>query len=60
MKLLREAIGHGVDTVRVVFKRWSSVQRWEAIVRLEENSLEDMQGLMQVAPNWAQWCEALP
>lgn len=54
VRLLKEAIGHGADTVRAVFARWSSFRRWEAILRLEENSGEDMQRLMQVVPNWAQ------
>jgi hypothetical protein len=47
-----------VDTVRSVLGRWSSVERWEAILRLEENSLEDMQRLMAIAPNWVQWLDA--
>jgi hypothetical protein len=56
-RLLREAIAHGADTIRSVLGRWDLVRRWEAVLRLEENCAEDMQRLMQVAPNWAQWCE---
>ena len=58
-ELLREAIGHGFDTVRAVLSRWSFVQRWEAVLRLEETSVDDMQRLMQIAPNWADWCEGV-
>ncbi len=56
-RLLQQAIAHGADTIRSVLGRWTSLERWQAILRLEENCAEDMQRLMQVAPNWAQWCE---
>jgi hypothetical protein len=56
VRLLREAIGHGGDTVRSILTRWSSVERWQAVITLEGQSLEDMQRLMQVAPNWVEWC----
>lgn len=57
VRLLREAIGHGADTISSVLSRWDLVRRWEAILKLEENCAEDMQRLMQVAPNWCEWCE---
>ncbi len=53
--VLREAIAHGLDTVRAVLSRWTSSQRWEAVIRLEENSPIDMQRLKAVAPEWSQW-----
>lgn len=56
--LLREAIEHGVDTIRAVLGRWEIAQRWEAITRLEENSTEDMQQLMAIEPNWFELCDA--
>jgi hypothetical protein len=55
-RLLREAIGHGSDTVRSVLNRLGITERWEAIMRLEESSPFDMQRLSQVAPEWPQWC----
>jgi hypothetical protein len=57
-ELLRQAIAHGVDTVRAVLSRWSSSLRWEAVLRLEEKSAGDMVRLMKVAPNWVELCDA--
>jgi hypothetical protein len=56
VKLLREAIAHGGDTIRCVLSRFSVVQRWETIAKLEEDFAEDMRRLMQAAPNWGAWC----
>jgi hypothetical protein len=58
-ELLREAIAHGFDTVRAVLNRWSSVERWQAVLQLEETSADDMERLMEVVPNWAEWCEGV-
>jgi hypothetical protein len=56
-RLLKEAIDYGADTIRSVLGRLSILQRWEAILKLEANSVDDMQRLVAIAPNWAQWCE---
>jgi hypothetical protein len=58
VKLLRNAIAHGADTIQAVLRRWSPLNRWEAILRLEEESLEDIQRLVAIAPNWMEWCNA--
>jgi hypothetical protein len=56
VRLLRQAILHGADTVRCVLFRWAAIKRWEAVSLLEEKFPLDMQQLATVAPNWAQWC----
>jgi hypothetical protein len=57
VRLLREAIQHGADTLHCVLRRWSSLERWEAILTLEEKSLEDMQRLIAISPNWVELCD---
>ncbi len=57
-ELLREAIAHGFDTVCAVLSRWTSSERWGAVLNLEERSADDMQRLMQVMPNWVEMCDA--
>jgi hypothetical protein len=52
VKLLKEAIVHGAETVYCVLKRWTLEQRWEAILRLEKVSCEEMDRLVHIAPDW--------
>jgi hypothetical protein len=55
-QLLREAIAHGAEVVRILFSRWEVPLRWAALMHLEEKSPGDMHHLMSIAPNWAEWC----
>jgi hypothetical protein len=57
-ELLREAIAYGSNTVRAVLSRLTSLERWEAVLQLEEKSADDMVRLRQVAPNWVELCDA--
>lgn len=60
LRLLHQAIAHGADTVRAVLGRLPLLRRWETVLMLEEKFSEDMQRLVLIAPNWVEWCKALP
>lgn len=53
VRLLKEAISYGAETVYCVLRRWKLEQRWEAILRLEKVSSEAMERLVSVAPDWS-------
>jgi hypothetical protein len=60
LKLLSEAMAHGVDRLRTVFDRWSLRERCAVLLRAEEFLPEFMERLNVIVPNWKQWCEVCP
>jgi hypothetical protein len=55
---LQEAISHGAETIQAVLSRWKFEERWEAVLKLGDKSLADMERLAAIAPNWSDWCDA--
>jgi hypothetical protein len=55
-RLLRKALGYGANAIRVILERLAIPERWKAVTQFNDESFDDMQRLMAIAPNWAEWC----
>jgi hypothetical protein len=55
-QMLLTALQEGIEAFKGVLGRLGIVERWKSIERLEIMAPEEMMRLMQVAPEWPQWC----
>jgi hypothetical protein len=53
---LLAAFQEGIEAFRAVLGRLGVVDRWKCIERFELIAPEEMMRLMQIAPEWPQWC----
>jgi hypothetical protein len=54
--LLIEAIKHGAETIRTLFNRWSSEQRWSAVSGIAQGQPELMSQFVATTPDWPLLC----
>jgi hypothetical protein len=54
--LLTEAIKHGAETIRTLFNRWSSEQRWSAVSGIAQGQPELMSQFVATTPDWPLLC----
>jgi hypothetical protein len=54
--MLSSAFEQGVAVFRELLSQWTVVERWRAVEAFEAIAPTKMLQLIQIAPEWFEWC----